>query len=321
MRTPHGRGTRPAPIWAPEAFLSLAFHAVSDADTVTYSIRPMNVGWLRMWDLKIDVPLPENATLTGYEAPLGFVPASDGQTVSFSTVELPQAAWVNPLRLKISAEALDQPVAATQASATWKNVGWGVPDQIPAEDRLDSGYLVLYPHANQLVVAGMVGNVPFEHYDLTSVAFLPQQADLLVVFYTIGDVPGSGDTVEFDLLIDGDCRAETGAPVAENRGADFRAVYDSQYRDAGVELWDAKSAAWKRVASIQGDSPTGAHTTSIWIPYRLLPSQTGMCWVAQANTWNRGGYKPYPPADEILSEEETRLPLPQWQGQWGNLTR
>ena len=312
----------PAVNWrAPSSSLALGFNAVSEGDTVTYSFRPMNTGWLRMWDLIIYVPVPQDAAVTGYDVPLGFMAGSDGHTVSFSTLELPEGAWVNPSRFKITTQALAQPVVATQPWATWKNEGWGVPSRYPAQDSLKSGYLVVVPHADQLVVGGMVGNVPFDYYDLTSVAFLPQQSNLLVVFYTMGDVTTSGDTVEFGLYVDSDCRADTGSPVADNTGADFRAVYHNQYRDAGVELWDADAQDWNRIASIQGSSQTGANTVSMWIPYRLLPGQARMCWATLADSWNRKGYKPWPPSDQIESEEETRLPLPQWHSQWGSAAR
>ena len=311
--------SKPMLTWTgPFSFLNLEFYAVSEGDTVTYSMRPTNTGWLRMWDLKIELPVPEGTAVVGTEAPPGFVGGSDGRIVSFSTLELPQAAWYNPLRFKISTVGLAQSVVSTRALAIWKNDGWGVPDRYPPQDQLESGYLVVYPHADQLVVAGLVGDVPFDYYDVTSVAFMPQQSDLLVVFYTMGDVTTSGDTVEFDLFIDSDCRADTGDAVSDTRGADFRAVYDNQYQDAGVELWDSNTKEWNRIASIKGSSPTGAHTISMWIPYQLLPGGTGLCWAADAIPWNRKGYKPYPPGDEILNGDDTRLPLPEWHTPWGS---
>ena len=144
-------------------FLDLSASAVVEDDVVTYSIYPRNEGWLRMWDLKINVPIPEGTTFLSAEAPDPFVTDFDGREISFFTLELAQGIDVDPLRFEVSTQGMTDGFAVTRVYGFWKNAGWGVGTYYAAEGQVSTGDLTIHPGVTQMVVTDVPADAPLPH--------------------------------------------------------------------------------------------------------------------------------------------------------------
>ncbi|HXV98503.1 MAG TPA: hypothetical protein VEC93_08775, partial [Anaerolineae bacterium] len=82
--------TRPVLNWqAPvPARLQLGISTTVAGDVITYALYPKATDRLLLWDLRVNVPLPEGISLVGIEAPPSFTASFDGREVSFFTLEL-----------------------------------------------------------------------------------------------------------------------------------------------------------------------------------------------------------------------------------------
>jgi hypothetical protein len=256
--------------------LQLEASAAVANDVITYAIYPRNVGGRRMWDLKINIAIPEETTFLSAEAPPTFVTSFDGQQVSFSTLELERYAEVRPLSFKVSTEGVTAPFVVTNAWAVWKNVGRSV-----AEEQTRTGDIVVQPHASQWVVSDMIGDVSFSNYDLTSIALQEDGPTFKIIFYLVGDLGPVGEPLEYSLYIDSDCRTDTGM-WKNYRGVEYRVRYDHERGRSVVTSWDEEEKSWNWAESIKVDSSVNGNIVTVWVPYDLLEDGRRFCWVGEA---------------------------------------
>ena len=286
----------------PFPFFSLRTSALVDGNTITYSLYPRNEGWLRIWDLKISIPLPEGTKFVSAEAPGSFTAGFDGQQAHFTTIELADDVNLEPLRLTISIDDGVGGMVVTRAWASWKNDGWGVGTDYAPEETLATGWIVVQPQVPQLVIVDSVEDVPFDYYDLTGISFQPDGDELKANFFTVGDFTAQEDPVAFNLYIDADCQAGTGDPVTEGIGAEYAVGFVPYIQESYFEVWDQQSQTWVPQEDVFIPAATGdsGNTVSLWLPLGLVRQDGQLCWAADAISWNSGNYVPYPTPDEII---------------------
>jgi hypothetical protein len=285
--------------------LQLEASATVADDVITYAIYPQNVGWLRMWDLRINVSIPEGTTFLSADAPPPFVASFDGREVSFSGVELERQAEVGPFSFKVSTEGVVAPFVVTHVWAGWRNVGRSVGQRIAVQEETRTGDIAVQPHASQWVVADVIGDVPFPNYDLTSIAFQEEGAALKIVFYIVGDLGPVNELLEYNLYIDGDCRTDTGE-WRHYRGAEYQVRYRHWKSQADIRFWDEEKGNWRGSQPIEVDSPEGERMITLWVPYDLLQGGRRFCWVGQAKD-RTGTFYPNPPAEWVPDGKDLSL--------------
>jgi uncharacterized repeat protein (TIGR01451 family) len=275
--------------------------AVADEGVVTYAIYPRNVRG-RMWDLRINVPVPEGTTFLSAEAPYPFQASFDGQEVSFFAVELERWSDVGPLSVRISTEGVTTLTVVTRAWATWRNAGRGAVGQ----QTTVSGDIIVQPSAYQsVVVSDMIGDVPLSNYDLTGVALQKEEGNLKVIFYTVGYPGALDEPLEFSLFIDGDCNTNTG--VWRNyRGVEYWVRYRLQEDRADLRVWDEEVGKWRGLQPIEVEGPDSGRTITVWVPLHLLEDGTNLCWVGQARNLTKAFYT-NPPSELIPNGEQLGL--------------
>jgi len=278
--------------------LQLEASATVADDVITYAIYPRRVGGRRMWDLKINVAIPEGTTFLSAEAPAPFVTSFDGREVSFSVLELERYAEVGPLSFKVSTEGVTAPFVVTHAWAVWKNVGGA------AEEQARTGDIVVQPHASQWVTSDMIGDVPFSNYDLASVALQEDGPALKIIFYIVGDLGPVGEPLEYSLYIDGDCRTDTGL-WRSYRGVEYRVRYRHGKGKADVGFWDKEKRRWSHAEPIEVNSPAGGMVT-MWVPYDLLEDGRQFCWVGEARNRTKA-FSSNPPTEKVPNGKDLRL--------------
>ncbi len=276
--------TRPTLNWEPppRSRLQLEISAAVVDDIITYTIYPKNVGGLRMWDLKINVPLPEGTTFLAAEAPPPFVANFDGQEVSFSILELEKWTEVEPPSFQVSAEEVTEPFLITHAWAVWKNSGSSVTRKVALEEQVRSGDIVVQPHTSQQVVSDIMGDVPLPNYDLTSIAIQQNSTGFEIIFYTAGEMGPVGRSLEYILFIDSDCRTGTGL-WRNYRGVEYRVGYDHKKGRAVVNSWDETVKKWGASTVVEASSPPGGNMVIVRVPYGLLETGQQFCWVGEVN--------------------------------------
>jgi hypothetical protein len=282
----------------PSSRLQLDASATVAADVITYTIYPKNVGGQRMWDLKINIAIPEGTTFLSAEAPPRFVTSFDGREVSFSILELERSVPVAPLSFQVSTEGVTAPFVVTHASAVWKSVGRGL-----AQEQTRTGDIIVQPHAAQWVVSDMVGDVPLSNYDLTSIVLQEDGPALKIIFYAVGDLEPVGEPLYYALYIDGDCRADTGKEK-EGRGVAYRVRYDYRSDRATISFWDEEEERWNQSKKLNGLA--GGNTVAVWVPYDLLEDGRRFCWVGEARN-NTKAFNPSPPSEKVPNERNLRL--------------
>ncbi len=296
----------------PDEFLSLEASALADGDTITYSLCPKNVGWLRMWDLVIDVQLPPGTTLLASQTSPAFTAEVQPGQVSFTTLELPQGVDVEPLRVVVSTQGASDPWLSARVLTRWKNEGWGVGTTYPATGQMEIGDLTVEPGMSELVVSDVLGDVPLAHTDLTDVSFVPEGGAVKVVLSTVDDAVQEGDPTDYYVIIDADCSPATGKPIGDAFGGDFWVGAESVSDESFFRAWDTQANDWRLVARGTSHKPSTGNTIEVWIPADALPADSPLCWLAGAESWNERNYDSYPPGDEIMSTHDTRLDLTRW---------
>jgi len=283
---------------APRSALQLDVKAVvSDDNIITYSIYPENVDWRRMWDLKINVPIPEGTTFLEAKAPPPFVTDFDGREVSFFVIELERWTEVNPLEFKISTTNVASPFVVTHAWAGWKNVK-GLQEQTVTGD------IVVQPHIpEQVVVSDVVGDVPMPNYDVTSISPQVDGADLKVAFYLAGDIGLIDDPVEYMFYIDQDCHSDSGT-YRKGLGAEHILRYRHNKGKADLRSWDTEKKRWGKAVDIK--SLIGGQMVAMWVPLDLLDNSGQFCWIGQARNTTKI-FIPNPPTEWAPNLSDLRL--------------
>ncbi len=277
--------TRPTLEWASPAAARLELEIIATVvdRVITYSIYPRNTGELRMWDLSINLPLPEGTTYMQAEVPSAFTTNFDGQEVSFTTVELARQVRVEPIKVKVLAENTAASLLTTHTWATWKNAGRQVGQSTEAQEQTRTGDIVVQPGFSGWVVADPIGDVPFSNYDLTSVAFREEGDNLRIDFFVSGDEGPVDNRIEYIIYIDDDCRKDTGQS-RENRGVEHLVRFQrlpGEGDQSDLKVWREQEEIWETKASrLRSQSAERVYT--VWAPNNLLTSSKSFCWVARA---------------------------------------
>jgi hypothetical protein len=285
--------------------LRLEAGAMVADDQITYTIYPEKKAGERMWDVIITVPVPEGTTFLEAQAPPPIVAGYGSQQVSFSVVELGEESKVGPLSFTVSTRGVTAPSVATQAWATWKNVGRKVGQTIAAEEVTRTGDIVVQPGMAQWVVADVVGDVPFSNYDLASVVFQPERSALKVIFYTLGDLGPVGEPLEFILYIDSDCQADTGKPE-NDRGVEYRVRYRHKKGKAVLAAWDGEQDGWSDAQSFEVSSLVNGNVVAVWLPYESLEDSQRFCWTVEAKNRTKG-FDQSLPTEKVPNNEDLRI--------------
>jgi uncharacterized repeat protein (TIGR01451 family) len=303
--------TRPPLNWDwPFFSMQLGASALVQGDTVAYSVYVKNVGWLNMLDALVSLSLPQGTLfLSSQSSPIFTGGAADG-AASFTSLGIRPEVDIEPIRVQVATQSLGAGAwLINRASAFWKNEGWGVGTIYPAEEALATGDLIVQSRIPQLAVTDIVKDVPFAYYDLASVAFVPEGDKLKIAFFTVDDVLKRNDSVEFSINFDTDCRADTGELATDGVGAEVRAGYEYKSGYSYFEAWDSQAGSWHSIGEIVGGKLTGQNGMYLRVPLTPLSTGAPLCWVAQSASWNDKRYDPYPPVDEIVNNQDTRLDL------------
>lgn len=280
----------------PRSRLQIEAKATVEGDILTYMFYPRKLSNRRMWDLRINIPLPEGTTLLSLEASPPFVTDFDGREVSFSTIEVDRQRDTGPLIMKVSTVAIVEPFVTTHAWATWKNVGRSVGRNVLFQEETRSGDIIVQPHASQQVAADLIGDTPFPNYDLTSIALQENDSALQVNFYTVADVGPVGKPLEYIVYIDTDCNTETGGKRG-NRGAEYWIRYKHDEGKAYIYNWDETENTWGNRRSIDGSGSIGKMVT-VRVPREYLDIGQQFCWLGRVR--NRSiEYTPNPPNEWV----------------------
>lgn len=283
--------TRPVLDWSPppSSALEVELSATSVDGLITYFIRPANVGSSRMWDLRLNLLIPEGVTFQSAEAPPGFVHEFNGQEVSFFTSELPGDFNLEPLTVKVSATDVTTPEVISNVWATWKNADRSVGIQTPAQGAYRTGDIIVRPGSSQWVIADPVGDVPFLNYDTTSMALQEEGSHLRVDFYMAGDLGPPASLIEYILYIDSDCNKDTGQS-RKGRGVEYRIRYEHgpDETPADIRFWNEAEKEWQNKKYLL--SQINNKMISIWVPYDVLANGRQFCWLGRMlnsdNTYN-----------------------------------
>ncbi|MBI1878315.1 MAG: hypothetical protein HYR94_08840, partial [Chloroflexi bacterium] len=189
----------------PASSLQLGVGAVVANNTIRYILYPKAIGLERMWDMKINLPLPEGSTFLSVNAPPAFATHFDGRENSFKALELERQSEPTPLTFSVSTKGITTPVVATHVWADWKNALLSNEPGIPAEEQIMIDLVVRQPDTTQQVVFDQAGDVPFANYDLTSIAFQDRGPILAIIFNTAAPIGPVKQPLEYTLFIDSDC--------------------------------------------------------------------------------------------------------------------
>jgi hypothetical protein len=293
----------------PRSRLLLEASATATDDVITYAIYPKIVDWRPvMWDVKINVPVPDGTTFLSAEAPAPFVTDFDGREVSFFILQLAREVDAGPLTFRVSTNGVTNPVVVTHAWATWKNVGWGVGWKIPAIEETVTGDIIVQPHTRQYVVSDKIRDVPFSQYDLTSIALQEDGSALVIIFYTAGDlVPVTGQPVGYNFFVDSDCNPDTGNWV----GVEYWLAYNYTEDWAFMVAWDEEKNdfLWDQ-GTYEIDRVVGRRGVAVWTPGNFLEEDWQFCWLAEA--WNgTEAYQQTLPNDSL--PDDVGLGLPRYE--------
>ena len=275
--------------WTPPARSRVLLEAgatVAD-DIITYTIYPLSVTSRRIWDLNVDVPLPEGATFLSAEAPASFTSSFDGRQVSFFSVELESRTTVGPLQVKVSSQGVASPYVSSHAGASWKNVGKNVGQSIPLHEQTMSGDIIVQTRAAQQVIADTVGDVPFPNYDLVGLALGHDGTNLEITFHLSGEVGPAGGPLEYALYIDRDCRADTGL-AKRDLGVEFRVRYRHNTGKPYLHIRNEANTGWSAIKSAELRSTVSGNRIIISVPENALGQGQRFCWTADAKNGTKG---------------------------------
>lgn len=285
------------------ARLQLGISTTTADDLITYALYPKVERQERLWDLKINVPLPEGVPLVSVEAPPSFSTHFDGREVSFFTLELIGQTEVEPLIFRVSTAGIADPLIITHAWASWKNTGSEVGATIPTEEQVTSDAIVIQPNVPQRVVFDVAGDVSRSGYDLISVAFQESESTFTVIFNTAGEIGPAGQPVQYTLYIDSDCNSETGER-RNYRGAEYRINYNHEAGRATLTAWDESAQDWRWDQATKLDSLIQTKVVAMAMPYYLIGEGRQFCWIARAVDETTGADLP---ADWLPNEEFLNL--------------
>ncbi|HXW00028.1 MAG TPA: hypothetical protein VEC93_16530, partial [Anaerolineae bacterium] len=289
--------------WAPPADSPVQLEAggmVGD-DIITYTIYLASVTGRRIWDLKVNVPIPEGTTFLSAEAPPTFVTGFDGRVVSFSSLELASRTKVGPLRVKVSSPGVESSYVSTHAWASWKIVGRNV----ALQEETRSGDIIIQPHLAQQVLSDSVGDVPFSNYDLASLALGYNGTRLEITFYTAAEVGPAGEPVDYTIYIDKDCRADTG--LAESGlGVEFRLRYRHDAGQTYLHARNETNEGWSEIESAEVTGTVRGNQVIIAVPDHVLGQNRQFCWAAEARN-RTTGFASNLPADAIPDNEGSKF--------------
>jgi hypothetical protein len=257
----------------PRFRLELGATAAVTGDVITYAITPRRLDG-RMWDLKVNVPIPEGTTFLSAEAPVPFLTSFNGQEVSFSAVESVQEMPNFPLTFKVSTSNVTPPQVVTHAWASWKNADRSVRSGTPPTGEVQTGDILVEPGKSQWVTADAVGDVPLDNYDVTSLAFQEDPSGLKIIYYTLGLLEPPGEPLVFELLIDADCNVGT--------GTEYLVEYKHPQAQAVVRAWNKEGSGWVTLQPIETVSYADGKAIAMWLPYHLLQGYRQFCWLGRA---------------------------------------
>ena len=314
--------TRQSLNWNPpgRSRLQLSLAADVAGDSITYRIYPKAVDRQRMWDVRIQVPLPEGTTLLSVEAPAPFAAAASGSEVSFTTLELERLVDIGPLALTISTTGVTGPVLTTPVWVFWKNgpepstlsnqppQSWNEEDVeplIPGEEQTMVEMTIYQPRRTQQVVFDGRGDVPFPNYDLTGVALSEDGFSIRISFNTVENISANGQPLQFRLLLDVDCTIQDSGQMDET-DADYRINYDQTRGGAFLTHWDVAQQDWAWDDELMVDSRVEGKTVSMELPLYMLNGSRRFCWTGQAANQTEAFY-PDPPSDRIPDATFTPL--------------
>jgi hypothetical protein len=286
--------TRTAIDWAAptSSRLQLSMSATVANNVITYYIFTRNVGG-RMWDLKVNVPVPAGTTFLAAEPAPDFVANYDGHEVSFFTLEIPRGKRMPPLVLKVERDPASSSLIKTRAWATWKNTGRRVGLTTAAQEEFTGGDLVVSPFGSPYVAADSVGDVFMANYDITSVGLeevmLPDdELGLKANFFLAGPLDAPGLPLRYSLYLDNDCNNATGERRGD-LGVEYWIKYKHDTADSNLSTWNAETETWDRVKSVRTPLRIGAEgqLLTFWIPYRALQDGRQFCWFAEARNLSK----------------------------------
>ncbi len=299
----------------PQSRLQLGAKATTDNNIITYEIYPKAIErQYRMWDVNINIPLPEGTSFVSADAPLPFVAGFNGNEISFSNVELERQVEVGPLTFQLAfTDTID-----AQIWASWKNgpkdslprngpaiiyPNTDVEDPLPpAEELIMLDVSVKQPQVPQQVVFDITGDVPFKNYDLSSIAFQEIGPILNIMFNITGDIRSvEHHPLQYTLLIDRDCNRNTGQQE-KSRGVEYRLSYRHETNRTEIVSWDAEQQDWDWAQGTQLNTLVDKNTVTIALPYYLIETGDRFCWVGSSVN-NAQGFYPPPPRDWVTNEE------------------
>jgi hypothetical protein len=270
-------------------------------DIITYTIYPVSVTGQRIWDLKVNLAIPEGTTFLSAEAPPKFVTGFDGREVSFSSLELEARTEAGPLRVKVSGQAVETPYVSTHAWASWKNVGRRVGQSVAFQEETRSGDIIVQPHLTQQVISDIGGDVPFPNYDLTSLALSHNGNHLDIIFHTAGEVGPAGAPLEYIVYIDQDCRADTGL-VEGGLGVEFRLRYRHDRAKTYLYTQNEANEGWSEIESAGVTGTVAGSQVILMVPDNVVKPSQQFCWTAAARN-RTDGFASNLPADTIPDNE------------------
>jgi hypothetical protein len=289
--------------WTPPARsrVQLEAGATIEDNIITYTIYPLGVSNRRIWDLKIDVPLPEGTTFLSAEAPSSFTSSFNGRQVSFFTVELETQKAVGPLQVKVSSQSVASPYLSSHAWASWKNVG----RRVAFQEETRTGDIIVQPRAAQQVISDRVGDVPFPNYDLASLALGHDGANLQVIFYSAAEVGPAGGPFDYTLYIDRDCRADTGLEK-RGLGVEFRVRYRHNTGKTYLHTRNEENDGWSPIKSAELTSTVRGNQVILSIPDNALGPGQRFCWTAYVVNRTKG-FASSLPADVVPDNKSSEF--------------
>ena len=268
-------------LWPFPKPLLLEASAVVTGDVITYYLFPFSYG-NRMWDLTVNLPLPEGTEFISAEASGPFAATFDGREVSFKAVELPERERYT-LQVKVSTTGVSRPTLVTHAWAGWRSVGFGVGRILPPKTDIRTGDIIVQPGVTGWVMADSFDDVPFGNYDVTSLAVQAGDDAFDVFFYTRDELGPLGQPLLFVLFLNTDCQFER----------QYRLLYSHRSGWALLQRWNAATNGWEGGRPVES-SHAGPRLLAIQIPKALLEGAEVFCGVARVVNASREYSGPLP---------------------------
>lgn len=300
--------------------LQLGVKATTAENSVTYKIYPKAIDRrYRMWDVRLSLELPPDATVIAAEAPPSFQVGFNENIIHFSTLELARLTDIDPLIVTLALTNTN-PAAAGLEARLWADWTNGTLDPVP-----DSGPKIIYPESNvndplppkeetvlidvsldrfqpgQQVVFDVTGDAPFTDYDLTNVTIRETQTAVEFTFATVSGPTATSIPNRFTLFFNSDCNSATGA-TALGRGAEHRLDYASETGRAYYVSWDDTQQDWLWDESADLAAAAGNNTVTVTVPNFLFATNPHFCWSAAARPVSEI-YYPEPPQDWVTDIE------------------